>query len=79
VALGVLAFRDGGATAAGVVAFARAAPAALLAPLGTALADRFPWDRTLVWSCLIRAAATAVAAAILTPTDRAWLSVHPLE
>jgi MFS family permease len=66
VALGVVAFRDGGVTAVGVVAFLRMAPAALLAPFGTALADRFPRDRVLIWSCLIRAAATAAAAALLT-------------
>ena len=65
VALGVVAFRDGGAGAVGVVAFVRMAPAALLAPLGTALADRFRRDRVLLWSCLIRAAATAAAAALL--------------
>ena len=65
VALGVVAFRDGGATAVGVVAFARMAPSAFLAPLGTTLADRFPRDRVLLWSCVIRAAATAAAALLL--------------
>src|SRR5215208_7103443 len=65
VAIGVVAFRDGGAAAVGVVAFVRMAPSALLAPLGTTLADRFPRDRVLVWSCLVRAAATAAAAAVL--------------
>src|SRR5215217_1983410 len=65
VVLGVVAYRDGGATAAGVVAFVRIAPAAVVAPLGTALADRFPRDRVLTWSCLIRAAASGVAAAVL--------------
>jgi MFS family permease len=65
VALGVVAFRDAGATGVGVVAFVRMAPAALLAPLGTTLADRFRRDRVLMWSCLIRGAATASAAAIL--------------
>ena len=50
VALGVIAFRDGGATAVGVVAFARMAPSFVLTPLGTTLADRFPRDRVLVWS-----------------------------
>jgi nitrate/nitrite transporter NarK len=55
VALAVVAFRDGGAEAVGIVAFARTAPAALLAPVGTALADRFRRDRVLVWSCVIRA------------------------
>ena len=40
VALGVVAFDHGGAAAVGLVAFVRTAPAALVAPLGTALADR---------------------------------------
>jgi MFS family permease len=65
VALAVVAFRDGGATAVGVVGFVRMAPAAVLSPLGTVLADRLPRDRVLLWSCLIRAAATAAAAAVL--------------
>jgi MFS family permease len=65
VALGVVAFRDGGAAAVGVVAFVRLAPSALLSPLGTALADRFPRDRVLIWSCVIRAAAMAAAALLL--------------
>jgi len=65
VALSVVAFRDGGVTAVGVVAFVRMAPAVLLGPLGTALADRFPRDSVLRWSCLIRAAATAAAALVL--------------
>jgi MFS family permease len=65
VALGVVAFRDGGATAVGVVGFVRMAPAAFLSPVGTALADRFARDRVLVWSCLLRALATAAAAAVL--------------
>src|SRR5436190_14239418 len=65
VVLAVVAYRDGGAEAAGVVAFARMAPAAFIAPLGTALADRFRRDRVLLWSCLIRAAATGAAAGLL--------------
>jgi CRP-like cAMP-binding protein/MFS family permease len=65
VALGVVAFRDGGTTAVGVVGFVRMAPAAFLSPVGTALADRFARDRVLVWSCLLRAVATAAAAAVL--------------
>jgi MFS family permease len=65
VAIGVVAFRDGGATAVGVVAFVRMAPSVLLAPVGTAFADRFPRDRVLLWSCLIRAAAMAAAALVL--------------
>jgi MFS family permease len=65
VAIGVVAFRDGGAAAVGLVAFVRIAPAALIAPLGTTFADRFPRDRVLVWSCLIRAGATGAAATLL--------------
>ena len=77
VALGVVAFLDGGATAVGLVAFVRLAPAALFTPFGTAFADRFPRDRVLVWSSLTRAAATGAAAATLFaggPT----VAVYPL-
>jgi MFS family permease len=65
VAIGVVAFRDGGAEAVGVVAFVRFLPSALLAPFGTSLADRFRRDRVLLWCCLVRAAATAAAAIVL--------------
>lgn len=65
VALSVVAYRDGGVEAVGLVAFVRIAPSAVLAPFGTALADRVPRDRVLAWSCLIRAAATSTAAALL--------------
>ncbi len=47
VALGVVAFLDGGAEAVGLGAFARMAPAALFTPVGTAFADRLPRDRVL--------------------------------
>jgi MFS family permease len=65
VALGVVAFREGGAASVGLVAFVRTAPSALLSPIGSALADRVPRERVLVWSCLLRAAATGAAAALL--------------
>jgi MFS family permease len=65
VAIGVVAFRDGGAAAVGLVAFVRTAPSALLAPVGTAFADRFSRDRVLVWSCLVRASSTGAAAFVL--------------
>jgi MFS family permease len=65
VAIAVVAFRDGGAQAVGVVAFARMVPSAVLAPFGTTLADRFPRDRFLIWSCLVRGIATGVAAIVL--------------
>ena len=65
VALGVIAFRDGGVSAVGVVAFARIAPSFVLVPAGTALADRFRRDHVLIWSCALRAAATAAAVLVL--------------
>jgi MFS family permease len=77
VALGVVAFRDGGAAAVGLVAFVRTAPAALLAPFGTTLGDRVPRDRVLVWSCIVRAAATG-AAALLLATGSAIGAVYAL-
>jgi MFS family permease len=77
VALGVVAFRDGGAEAVGLVAFVRTLPAAMLAPVGTAFADRFRRDRVLVWSCLTRAIATGTAAAALVAGVRV-LAIYPL-
>jgi MFS family permease len=65
VAIAVVAFRAGGAQAVGVVAFARMVPSAVLAPLGTTLADRFRRDRFLLWSCLVRGIAIGVAAIVL--------------
>jgi hypothetical protein len=65
VAIAVVAFGDGGAWAVGIVAFARMAPTALVVPVGMAFADRFPRDRVLLWSCVVRATATAGAAAVL--------------
>ena len=64
-AIGVVAFGDGGASAVGVVVFARLAPTALFTPLGTAFADRFPRDRVLLLSSLVRAAAGAGIVALL--------------
>ncbi len=64
VAIAVVAFRDGGAAAVGIVAFVRMAPSALVTPFGTAFADRFSRDRVLLWSCLLRAVATAAATVV---------------
>src|ERR1039457_6226263 len=65
VALGVVAFHNGGATAVGVVAFARMAPAALLAPISIAVADRFGRGHLLVYASLLRAGAIAAATLML--------------
>ena len=75
VALGVVAFRNGGATAVGVVAFARMAPAALLAPTSIAVADRFGRDTLLVFASLVRGGAIA-AATVLLATAAPLLAVY---
>ena len=65
VALGVVAFRNGSTTAVGVVAFARMAPAALLAPTSIAVADGFGRDTLLMFASLVRGGAIAVATVLL--------------
>src|SRR5215207_4325067 len=65
VALGVVAFRDGGATAVGIVALIRMLPSALIAPFATAVADRVRRDRVLIWIGVIRGAAVGAAALVL--------------
>src|SRR5256886_13672701 len=65
VALGVVAFRQGGAAAVGLVAFARMAPSALVAPLASTLADRFRREHVLILSSLVRGVAIAAATLVL--------------
>jgi MFS family permease len=65
VALGVVAFRDGGATAVGIVALIRMLPSALIAPFATAVADRVRRDRVLIWIGILRAAALGAAAVVM--------------
>jgi Cyclic nucleotide-binding domain/Major Facilitator Superfamily len=65
VALGVVAFRDGGAAAVGLVTAARMVPAALLAPFAATLADTVRRERVLAWIGLIRAATLGCAAGLL--------------
>ena len=65
VALGVVAFRHGGATAVGIVALIRMLPSALIAPFATAVADRVRRDRVLIWIGVLRAAALGAAAVVM--------------
>ena len=65
VALGVIAFRDGGAGAVALVAAARMVPAALVAPLAAVLADRSRRELTLAAVGLVRALTLGAAAAVL--------------
>jgi len=68
VALGILAFRDGGAAAVGIVAMARMLPAALLAPVAATFVDRYRRERVLVAVGVIRAATLGAAAVSLQLT-----------
>jgi MFS family permease len=64
VALAVVAFRQGGVVAVGVVTAARMASAALVAPLLATVADRVRRERVLAAVGLVRAAALGAAAAV---------------
>ncbi|MGB0099848.1 MAG: MFS transporter [Nocardioides sp.] len=65
VAIGLVAFAEGGALAVGLVGLLRLVPAALLAPVITAYADRMPRERVLVASGVVRGVATLLTAPIL--------------
>ena len=57
VALGVFAYRAGGASAVGIAGLVRLLPAALIAPVAASLGDRFRRERFLVAQALARLAA----------------------
>lgn len=65
VALGIVAYTQGGALALGLVGLLRMLPSALLAPILSPFADRGRRERVLVAVSLLRAVATGLAAAIL--------------
>ena len=65
VAIGLVAFADGGAVAVGLVGVLRLLPSALLAPVISAYADRGPPERLLFVSSAVRGLATIGAAVIL--------------
>lgn len=64
VALGIVAYRDGGAAALGLVGLLRMVPSALLAPLLSPLADRGRRERVLILVSSVRGVATAGAAVV---------------
>src|SRR3954463_16094499 len=64
VGLAVLAFRDGGVVAVGIVTGVRMAAAALLAPLLATVADRVRRERVLACVGLVRAATLGSAAVV---------------
>src|SRR4051812_49286270 len=70
VIVAVYAYGHGGATAVGLVMFARLGIAALAAPFAASLADRYPQERVMLGSDLLRVvtvAGTAAAAAAGSP------------
>jgi MFS family permease len=77
VALGIVAYREGGATAVGLVGLLRMVPSAVLAPLAAPLADRGRRERVLVLVSTIRGVATA-AAGIVVALDERVLTVYVL-
>jgi CRP-like cAMP-binding protein/predicted MFS family arabinose efflux permease len=64
VGLAIVAFRDGGVVAVGIVTGARMAAAALLAPFLATVADRVRRERVLACVGLVRAAALGGAAVV---------------
>ncbi len=77
VALLVWAFDHGGATATGVIAVAQMAPAAIAAPLGSALTERMPRPTALRLGYLLQAA-TNLATAVALFLDAPFWSVAVL-
>jgi MFS family permease len=63
VVVGVYAYHHGGATAVGLVMFARQCTAAVAAPFLSALADRYPQQRVMLASDLGRVVTVGAAAA----------------
>lgn len=65
VALGIVAYRDGGAVAVGLVGLLRMVPSAIFAPLLSPIADRGRRERVLILVSIVRGAATAAAAVVV--------------
>jgi predicted MFS family arabinose efflux permease len=62
VGLGIVAYRDGGATAVGLVGLLRMAPSAVLAPILSPLADKGRRERVLILVCVLRGLVTGAVA-----------------
>ncbi|CAA9342323.1 MAG: hypothetical protein AVDCRST_MAG34-1012 [uncultured Nocardioidaceae bacterium] len=65
VGLGIVAYRDGGAAAVGLVGLLRMVPSALLAPLLSPLSDRGRRERVLILVSVLRGVATGAAALVV--------------
>jgi hypothetical protein len=64
VAVGVVAFRDSGAAAVGLVGAARMIPAAFVIPLAATVADRVRREFVLAWVGIVRASTLGAAGAV---------------
>ncbi|WP_430647780.1 MFS transporter [Agromyces sp. GXS1127] len=73
VALGIVAYRDGGAAAVGLVGLLRMLPSALLAPLLSPIADRGRRERVLILVSGVRGAATLGAGIVVAVAGPAAL------
>jgi MFS family permease len=65
VGLGIVAYRDGGAAAVGLVGLLRMVPSAMLAPLLSPLSDRGRRERVLILVSVLRGVATGAAALVV--------------
>ena len=63
--MGIVAYRDGGATAVGLVGLLRMLPAAVVAPIATPIADRGRRERVLVVVSTVRAVATGATGVVV--------------
>ena len=63
IAVSVYAYRHGGVAAVGIVSFVRLIVAAAVAPFAATLADRYPRERVMLASDLVRAGLMAAASA----------------
>jgi MFS family permease len=77
VALGIVAYRDGGVTAVGLMSLLRMVPSAVVAPLAAPLADRGRRERVLVLVSTFRGA-TIGAVGVVVAIDGPVLIVYVL-
>jgi MFS family permease len=75
VALGVFAYKGGGASAVGIAGLVRLLPAAFIAPLAASLGDRFRRERFLVAVMVLGTVALAASAAAAFAHQRALVYV----
>ena len=65
VAVGVIAFEDGGAAAVGLIALARMLPSAVAVPVFAAVADRIRRERLIVGASIVQGVAIGLAGLLL--------------